>query len=52
MKNLVFAYLDPGTGSFIIQMLIATLLGLSFLFKAFWRKVKLFIMGIFQKKTE
>lgn len=38
-KN-TYAYLDPGTGSYFIQVLIATLLGSLFFFKGFLTKVK------------
>jgi hypothetical protein len=34
------AYLDPGSGSFIIQLLIAGLVGAGFLVKAYWTKIK------------
>lgn len=33
------AYLDPGTGSFIFQLIIAGILGALFLFKAYWKKL-------------
>jgi len=33
------AYLDPGSGSFILQLLIASLLGGIFVLKAYWKKV-------------
>lgn len=33
-------YLDPGSGSFIIQILIAVLLGLGVALRASWRKIK------------
>jgi len=49
MKNLVLAYLDPGTGSFILQMLIAFAVGASFFIKMYWRKVKNFFSRFFQK---
>jgi len=40
------AYLDPGSGSFILQLVLATLLGLGFILKAYWRKiVRLFKRG-------
>jgi len=52
MNILMIAYIDPGTGSFILQMLIAFFIGALFFFKIFWKKVKLFIIGIFQKKTD
>lgn len=44
---IVMAYLDPGSGSFIIQMLLAGGLGLAFLLKTYWRKIK----GLFQKNN-
>lgn len=40
------AYLDPGTGSYIIQLLIAGLMGGLFLLKTYWGKIKtLFTKG-------
>jgi hypothetical protein len=33
-------YLDPGSGSFLIQLLIATLLGLGIALRASWSKIK------------
>ena len=33
-------YLDPGSGSFLIQLLIASLLGLSVAIGASWSKIK------------
>lgn len=48
-----FAYIDPGTGSYIIQILIATLLGLLFSIKLFWQRIKEFITKIFSlNKTQ
>ncbi len=41
----VLAYLDPGSGSFLIQMLLAGGLGAAFLVKTYWRKIK----GLFEK---
>ena len=37
--NKDLAYLDPGSGSFILQILLATLLASLLFFKSFWRKV-------------
>ena len=34
------AYLDPGTGSYIFQMLIASVVGGLFALKMYWRKLK------------
>ena len=33
-------YLDPGSGSFLIQLLIAALLGLGLAVRASWSKIK------------
>ena len=35
-----FAYIDPGSGSVIIQMLIGALVGIGITFKVFWFKIK------------
>lgn len=34
------AYLDPGTGSFIFQMIIAMVLGSAFALKTYWQRIK------------
>ena len=34
------AYLDPGSGSFLIQLAIAALLGLGVAFRASWSKIR------------
>ncbi len=47
-----YAYLDPGTGSFVIQMLIAAIVGALFALKLFWTRVKDFFKRLFGKKTE
>ena len=33
------AYIDPGTGSFVIQGIIAAVVGASFALKVFWRRI-------------
>jgi hypothetical protein len=45
--NKDLAYLDPGSGSFILQILLATLLASLLFMKSFWRKV----IGIFKKPS-
>jgi hypothetical protein len=47
----IFAYIDPGTGSFIIQMLIAVFIGISFAVRGYWKKVKAFLSGVFKKNS-
>jgi hypothetical protein len=46
------AYIDPGTGSYFIQILIASLLGLAFAIKAFWKNIIAFITQIFSKRSK
>lgn len=45
-----YAYLDPGTGSLILQMIIAGLLGASFAIKVYWKKIKAFFANHFSKR--
>lgn len=37
-----FLYLDPGSGSYLLQVIIAAVLGGLMFFKNFWIKVKAF----------
>lgn len=39
------AYLDPGTGSFILQTLIAALFGALFVLKSYWVRIKSWFSG-------
>lgn len=39
------AYLDPGTGSFLFQTVIAVGLGAAFTVKMYWQRLKLFFTG-------
>jgi hypothetical protein len=43
-------YLDPGSGSFILQILIATLLGGLFVAKTFWRRIVEFFRSLFSRR--
>jgi hypothetical protein len=36
------AYLDPGSGSYILQILLGALLGAAFIIRVYWRKIKSF----------
>lgn len=38
-------YLDPGSGSMLVQILIATLLGAAVAIRMFWGKIKAFFKG-------
>ena len=43
------AYLDPGSGSFILQLILATLLGGLLILRSYWSKVKDFLVGLFSR---
>ncbi|MBI3306883.1 MAG: hypothetical protein HYZ84_03655 [Candidatus Omnitrophica bacterium] len=45
-----YAYLDPGSGSYILQLIIAGLVAGSFAIKTFWKTIKNFFAGLFSKK--
>jgi len=45
-------YIDPGSGSYILQMIIAAVLGVSFFFKNFWYSIKAFFTGKKSTKKE
>jgi hypothetical protein len=36
----VYAYLDPGTGSMILQAVLAAIVGSAVAIKIFWRRIK------------
>lgn len=43
--NSAFAYLDPGSGSYILQMLIAGFLGGLYAIKLYWVRIVNFFTG-------
>jgi hypothetical protein len=42
-------YVDPGSGSYIIQVIVAAILGAGFWIKTSWYRIKSFFTG---RKTE
>ena len=46
----VCAYLDPGTGSFIIQLVLGVLFGSLLVVKLFWISIKGFFKKLFSIK--
>jgi hypothetical protein len=48
MHYIPLPYLDPGSGSFLVQLAIATLLGLAIALRASWGKIK----GLFGAKPK
>jgi membrane associated rhomboid family serine protease len=46
------AYLDPGTGSYVLQMAIAGFLGALFFIKLSWKKMKNFFSNLSSKRKD
>jgi hypothetical protein len=46
----ILLYIDPGSGSYLVQVIIAAVLGVAFYFKTIWLRIKLFFGG--RKKEE
>jgi len=38
-------YIDPGSGSYLVQVIIAAVLGAAFYFKTIWLRIKMFFGG-------
>ena len=49
--SLIAAYLDPGSGSLLIQLLIAAFVGAGIFIRARWEKVKK-LLGMGSSETE
>ncbi len=47
-----YAYLDPGTGSFVLQMLVAGFLGAVLYVKIAWQSIKYFFRTLFSSNKE
>lgn len=50
-SNPAYAYLDPGTGSMIVQMIIGVIAGASVAIGAFWGKIMAFFNSFRNKKS-
>lgn len=52
LQPIVFShlhYLDPGSGSYIFQVIIAALVGAAFLIKVYWGRLKVFFSRLFSR---
>lgn len=47
--SVAYAYLDPGTGSYMFQIFLGFLVGLLFTVKTFWRNLKGIVLNIVKK---
>ena len=43
----VYAYIDPGSGSYFLQILAAGIFSAIFVIKKFWKKITLWILMIY-----
>lgn len=44
------AYIDPGTGSIVVQVIVSIILGGIFFIKKFFNKIKMFFHKLFRRK--
>jgi len=51
LPSVAQAYLDPGTGSYVVQLLIGTLLGGLFALGVFWRRVVASFKRLFKRRS-
>ena len=47
-----YGYIDPGTGSYVVQILIAAFVALSVGIKVFWKNIKQFFGKLFTKNKK
>lgn len=47
-----FAYLDPGAGSYILQIFLGVIFGAFFILKDFRNKIKIFFVNLFSKESK
>ncbi len=50
--NVAFAYLDPGTGSYILQIVIGAIVGIAFSIKLYWKKISLLLTNFLVKNKK
>ncbi|MGE5264354.1 MAG: hypothetical protein ACM3S0_13310 [Acidobacteriota bacterium] len=49
LYSTAYAYLDPGTGSYACQLMLAGLMGGAFLIRLYWRRIRSSISSFFLK---
>lgn len=47
-----YAYLDPGTGSYILQLLIGVLIGAAFAVRIYWKKIRSLLNDRFSRRRK
>jgi hypothetical protein len=51
MEHLLL-YIDPGSGSYLVQVIIAAILGILFFFKNMGTHIKVFFYHLFKRKKK
>lgn len=51
LPSVAQAYLDPGTGSYVLQLVLGTVLGGLFALGLFWRRVKAFVKRLLKRRS-
>ncbi|PKN20535.1 MAG: hypothetical protein CVU71_01730 [Deltaproteobacteria bacterium HGW-Deltaproteobacteria-6] len=46
----VYAYIDPATGGYVMQVIIAGFLATAYAVKVFWKKIKSFLTALFKSR--
>ena len=44
------AYVDPGTGSYMLQLLLAGLFGVAVTVKVYWQRLRALLQGLFTRR--
>lgn len=52
LPDYAYAYLDPGTGSFMLQLIIGGLVSTLFTIKIFWRRIIGLLTGMLRRKKK
>ncbi|HOD83827.1 MAG: hypothetical protein BWX88_04858 [Planctomycetes bacterium ADurb.Bin126] len=47
-----YGYIDPGTGSFVLQVLVGAALGSLMALKIFWRRIVSFVRGLVSRREQ
>lgn len=50
LPQTAMAYLDPGTGGYVIQVVVGAALGIAFTVKTYWGLLKTKITGLFSRQ--
>lgn len=52
VHHVIDAYIDPGTGSLVLQAVIGVLVGAVVAIGLFWNRIKLFVRNLFSRSRK